>query len=71
MAARRQNDCEGQSSDPYDANSASPDTYHVLPKESPEEYDAVTGAIEKMKPAFSKIGFGGVVGYCSGIAAKK
>mmetsp|Transcript_11044 Transcript_11044/g.15322 ORF Transcript_11044/g.15322 Transcript_11044/m.15322 type:complete len:156 (-) Transcript_11044:151-618(-) len=70
MAAFRASDGEGQSSDPNDSNNASPDSYHVLPKES-DEFDAVTGAIDKLKPALSQLSFGAVVGYCSGAAAKK
>ena len=33
--------------------------------------DAVAQAIEKAKPLLSNMTFGGIVGYCSGAAAKK
>lgn len=33
--------------------------------------DAIAEAIEKAKPIASKLTFGGIVGYCSGAAAKK
>ena len=33
--------------------------------------DAVNQLLEKSKPLLSKLTFGGVVGYCSGAAAKK
>jgi len=32
--------------------------------------DAVTEALEKLKPVLSKVTFGSIIGYCSGAAAK-
>lgn len=36
-----------------------------------ENKDPVNEAIEKLKPALSQFSFGGVMGYCSGMALKK
>jgi uncharacterized membrane protein (Fun14 family) len=36
-----------------------------------ENKDAVNEAIEKLKPALSQFSFGGLMGYCSGMAMKK
>ena len=33
--------------------------------------DSVSEALEKAKPFLSKLTFGGIIGYCSGVAAKK
>uniref|UniRef100_A0A7S1Z4Q8 Uncharacterized protein n=1 Tax=Trieres chinensis TaxID=1514140 RepID=A0A7S1Z4Q8_TRICV len=69
MRPFRPADSEGQSSDPYD-DSGAPEVGHVLPKES-DASDAISKALDKMKPAMSKMTFGAFVGYCSGVAAKK
>mmetsp|Transcript_17067 Transcript_17067/g.21267 ORF Transcript_17067/g.21267 Transcript_17067/m.21267 type:complete len:154 (+) Transcript_17067:96-557(+) len=44
---------------------------HELPSKADDDaFDAVSEAIQKYKPAITQIGLGGVVGYCSGCAAK-
>ena len=37
----------------------------------PTEQDPVETAIDKLKPVLSQLGFGSVMGYCSGMALKK
>uniref|UniRef100_A0A7S4IM08 FUN14 domain-containing protein n=1 Tax=Odontella aurita TaxID=265563 RepID=A0A7S4IM08_9STRA len=66
----RVSDGEGQSSDPDDQLGLVPEGGHFLPKEN-EASDAVSKALDKLKPAMSKLTFGAFVGYCSGVAAKK
>ena len=62
-------DSEGQSSDPNEQSYA-PEHDHYLPNQT-DEVDAISQALDWLKPALGKLTFGGFVGYCSGIAAKK
>jgi uncharacterized membrane protein (Fun14 family) len=36
-----------------------------------ENKDPVSSAIDKLKPVLAKLGFGSIMGYCSGYATKK
>lgn len=40
-------------------------------EEEKKSQDVVEGALDKLKPVLAKLGFGSVVGYCSGLAMKK
>ena len=42
-----------------------------IPPVKDEKSDAVVNALEQMRPLLNQLGFGGVMGACSGYAAKK